>query len=58
MVVVYGGGDGQPVSPLVLLVSGKESEVLFNPLIFSFREAIGLWVVGRRQILFGSQLGC
>ena len=38
--------------PCCLTMVNKDTEVLFKPLICSFRLAVGLWVVGGTDVLF------
>jgi hypothetical protein len=41
-----------PFCPIILLIIAKYSEICNNLLIYAFCLAIGLWVVGGRNILF------
>ena len=38
--------------PCRLTMVNEDTEVLFKPLICSFRLAVGLWVVGGTDVLF------
>ena len=56
MVIVYRGSYGEPPTPISLLGICNEAEVLFDPLILSFRQSVGLGVERGRQVLLGSDL--
>ena len=48
--------DFQPVCPVILLVIAVDAQYGFQHLIRSFRLTIGLWVIGRADVLFDIQL--
>ena len=49
--VVHILGDGQPLSPVVLLAVAVNAEVLFEPLIGALRLPVCLRVIGRADVL-------
>ena len=51
VMIMYCGGDCQPVGPIVLLCRRQVSEVPFYPLVLPLRQSICLGVEGRRDIL-------
>ena len=46
----------QPVCPVILLVIAIDAQYGFQRLIRSFRLTIGLWMIGRADVLFDIQL--
>ena len=50
--VMYILGKWKPLVPSSLAMVDKDVEVLFKPLICSFRLAIGLGVIGGTYVLF------
>ena len=49
--VVHKGCDREPCFPIVLPSQSVETDILFNPLVFSFCESVSLWVKGCADIL-------
>ena len=56
VVVVDCGRHWKPMLPFVLLRVGGETEELFYPLVFPFRESVCLGVECRGDVLFDLQL--
>ena len=50
--VMYILSEWEPLMPSALAVVDEDAEVLFKPLIRSFRLAVGLGVVGGAYVLF------
>ena len=46
----------QPVRPVILLVIAIDTQYGFQRLICSFRLTVGLWMIGRADVLFDIQL--
>src|SRR5882672_9749597 len=55
-VVVDRRSDGEPFVPVVLLGRSQETEVLFDPLVLPFGQAVRLRVKCRRQVLGDAKL--